>query len=81
MFLGRVSTEMQDFERMKEYFRWISIWVVPDTHRAMTLVVEKCLELENLALFTTSYGKYVQLEEFESVESHFCDTVRFNHTL
>lgn len=74
--LGRISTGMEDFDTMREYFRWKSIWVIPETNRAMSIVVWNCMKVAQMSTFTTSYGKYVTLEEFEAAQLHVTDNVR-----
>ncbi|XP_018331814.1 dynein heavy chain 1, axonemal-like [Agrilus planipennis] len=65
----KIITGMDNFEEAREYFRWMSIWVIPETYRAMSLVVEKCLEAERLLLFVTSHGgKAIKIEDFEAIQ-------------
>ncbi|KAK4887372.1 hypothetical protein RN001_003643 [Aquatica leii] len=70
---GMVSTGMEDFQARAEYFKWMCIWVIPETHRGMTSVVKYCMDVSAMSLFTTSYGKFVTLEEFEDIQSRATD--------
>ncbi|KAK5644094.1 hypothetical protein RI129_007939 [Pyrocoelia pectoralis] len=70
-----VATDMVDFKGMSEYFRWMSIWVIPETHRGMAIVHKYCTEASVMSLFTNSYGKHVTLEEFVAVQSRTTDNV------
>uniref|UniRef100_A0A1Y1N5M7 Dynein heavy chain 1, axonemal n=2 Tax=Photinus pyralis TaxID=7054 RepID=A0A1Y1N5M7_PHOPY len=72
---GRVATNMADFKNMREYFRWMSIWVIPETYRGMSIVHKYCMEAAVMSLFTSSYGKHVTLKEFETVQSRTTDNV------
>lgn len=54
----------------------MNIYVVPETYRAMYLVVGECLKVEKMSLFTKSYGiKHITLAEFESVQAQNTNNV------
>lgn len=75
--LGRVCTNMGDFVGMKNYFKWITIYVLPETYRAMTGVVTECLKVHQMCLFPTGYGKkYMSLDEFEASQTQVTSNVR-----
>lgn len=82
---------MGDFKGMKKYFKWMNIYVIPETYRAMSGVVAECLKVHQMCLFPTSYGKkYVTLDEFEATQVQvtsnvskvcgkcFCKILRFS---
>lgn len=66
---------MKDYKSMSDYFKWVTIYVIPETYRAMTLVVGECLKVEAINLFTTSYGKHVVLDEFEATQIQVTNNV------
>lgn len=67
---------MDDFVGMRDYFQWISIYVVPETSRAMNKVVSECLKVAQMSLFSVSYGKkYVTLDEFEAAQLQVTNNV------
>lgn len=59
---------MDNFESSLKYFRWMNIYVVPHTHRAISFVVRECQKVAQMSLFTTSYGKNVTLAEFQEIQ-------------
>ncbi|KAI4462801.1 dynein heavy chain 1 axonemal-like protein [Holotrichia oblita] len=87
---GRVDTGMEDFQSSLKYFKWMSIYVVPQTHRAILFVVRECQKVAQMSLFTTSYGKNVTLSEFHEIQTQttnnlikhlktvWLDTIAFN---
>ncbi|KAF5308293.1 hypothetical protein FQR65_LT06286 [Abscondita terminalis] len=72
---GKISTGIQNFRTRLEHFRWMCIWVIPETNRGMKSVVENCMDIESLSLFTVSYGKYGTLEEFVDVQTRTMENV------
>ncbi|KAF5270064.1 hypothetical protein FQA39_LY08476 [Lamprigera yunnana] len=66
---GCIYTGMDDFPETSKYFHWMCIWVLPETYRAMSIVVNQCMEASMLCLFNTSYGKYVTLDEFNEIQT------------
>lgn len=67
---------MHNFEGMKNYFRWMNIYVIPESYRAMSGVVAECLKVHQMCLFPTSYGKkYVTLDEFEATQVQVTNNV------
>lgn len=72
---GHVKTGIENFAKKREYFKWYSIYVHDETYRAMIEIVDSCLKVMQLSLFTTSYGKYVTLEEFEATQNHYINNV------
>ncbi|XP_044254832.1 dynein axonemal heavy chain 1-like isoform X2 [Tribolium madens] len=72
----KFKTGMKSFSGMCEYFKWMNIYVTPETYRAMFLVVGECLKIEQMSLFTKSYGiKHITLEEFDTVQSQCTNNV------
>lgn len=70
---------MGDFVGMKNYFKWMNIYVLPETYRAMTGVVTECLKVHQMCLFPTGYGKkYMSLDEFESSQTQVTSNVCLN---
>lgn len=68
--MARVKTGMKSFSGMSDYFKWMNVYVIPETFRAMFLVVGECLKVEQMSLFTKTYGiKHITLEEFDTVQS------------
>lgn len=60
---------MGDYKGMRKYFKWMNIYVIPETYRAMSGVVTECLKVHQMCLFPTSYGKkYITLDEFEATQ-------------
>lgn len=60
---------MGDFKGMRKYFKWMNIYVIHETYRAMSGVVAECLKVHQMCLFPASYGKkYVTLDEFEATQ-------------
>lgn len=73
-----IKTGMRSFSAMREYFRWMNIYVIPETYRAMGFVVGECLNVEKMSLYTNSYGqKHITLEEFDTIQTQCCNNVRF----
>lgn len=67
---------MPDFTGMKNYFRWMNIYVMPEIYRAMSGVVAECLKVHQMCLFLSGYGKkYVSLDEFESTQTQVTSNV------
>ncbi|XP_044749962.1 dynein axonemal heavy chain 1-like [Coccinella septempunctata] len=66
----KVVTGVIDFKKKREYFKWMNIYVIPETYIAMEYVVKECMKVSTMSLFTASFGaKYVSLEEFDSIQS------------
>lgn len=67
---------MKDFAGMRNYFKWMNIYVMPETYRAMTGVVAECLKVHQMCLFLSSYGKkYVSLDEFQASQTQVTSNV------
>uniref|UniRef100_A0A6P7GR08 Dynein heavy chain 1, axonemal-like n=1 Tax=Diabrotica virgifera virgifera TaxID=50390 RepID=A0A6P7GR08_DIAVI len=65
-----IDTNMRDFPKVRDYFRWYNIYVLPETYRAMSYVNAECHKTAQMSLFTASYGsRYVSLDEFESIQN------------
>ncbi|XP_056631499.1 dynein axonemal heavy chain 1-like [Diorhabda sublineata] len=65
-----VITGIVDFTKIRDYFRWYNIYVLPETYRAMSYVNGECIKVASMSLFTANYGsKYVSLDEFESIQN------------
>lgn len=76
--IERIQTGMIDFVGMRDYFKWMTIYVIPETYRAIQLVIGECLKVHQMSLFTSSYGKkYVTLEEFEAVQQQVTNNVSY----
>lgn len=72
----RLKTGMRSFIGMRDYFKWMNIYVIPETYRAMFFVVGECLKGEQMSLFTKSYGiKHITLEEFDTVQTQCTNNV------
>lgn len=69
---------MEDFYGRREYFRWMSILVIPETTRSMSIVVWENLKVWQMNLFTTNYGKGTTLDEFEAAQIRVTDNVSFS---
>ena len=77
--ISKIKTGMKSFTGMSNYFKWMSIYVIPETFRAMFLVVGECLKVEKMSLFTKSYGiKHITLDEFEGVQTQCTNNVTSN---
>lgn len=77
LFLGRIDTGMENFQSSLKYFKWMSIYVVPHTHRAILFVVRECQKVAQMSLFTTSYGKNVILSEFHEIQTQTTNNVSY----
>lgn len=75
LITGRVETGMEDFQGSLKYFKWINLYVVPQTHRALLFVVRECQKVAQMSLFTTSYGKNVTLSEFQEIQTQTTNNV------
>ncbi|XP_030766886.1 dynein heavy chain 1, axonemal-like isoform X2 [Sitophilus oryzae] len=59
-----------DFINKKNYFAWYTIYMVPETHLAMSYVAGECIKMGQMSLFSTTFGaKYITLEEFSTVQN------------
>ncbi|KAK9870899.1 hypothetical protein WA026_009856 [Henosepilachna vigintioctopunctata] len=66
----KIVTGVINFEKKREYFNWMNIYVIPETYKAMEYVVSECMKVATMSLFSSNFGaKYVSLEEFESIQS------------
>nr|XP_022908003.1 dynein heavy chain 1, axonemal-like [Onthophagus taurus] len=72
---GFVDSGMVNFKKRRDYFRWMNIYVVEHTHRAMCLVVGECMKVAQMCLFSTSYGKNVTLSEFAEIQTQMTNSV------
>ena len=61
---GRVASGIEDFKKSFEYFKWMNIYVIPHTYRAVSLVVAECQKVVQMSLFATVYGKIMSLTDF-----------------
>lgn len=68
---GRVDAIIEHFEEKSKYFAWYTIYVLPNSLCAMQQVIAECLKVEQMTLFTMSYGKLVTLDEFETIQNKF----------
>lgn len=73
---GCVKTGMMDFIIIKNLILQNNLYVIPESYQVMFLVEQECQKAENMNLFTASYGKFVILDEFESVQSQTTQNVR-----
>ncbi|XP_023309976.1 dynein heavy chain 1, axonemal-like [Anoplophora glabripennis] len=65
-----IKTGMRNFKKMRDYFRWYNIYVIPETYIAMSSVVGECLKVGQMTLFNANYGgRALVLEEFESIQT------------
>lgn len=60
----------KDFEKMRSYFKWSSIYVYPQAYRGMFFIHIECMKIEDQNLFHTAHGKSITLEEFEATQTH-----------
>lgn len=69
---------MSDFKKSLEFFRWYNVFCIPESHRALYLIVKECKKVENQLLFTANLGaKTVTLDEFESLQRQTSESVSF----
>lgn len=67
---------MTNFSGMRDYFKWMNIYVLPESYRALCGVVAECLKVHQMCLFAVSYGKkYVSLDEFDATQTQVTNNV------
>nr|XP_046487754.1 dynein axonemal heavy chain 1-like [Neodiprion pinetum] len=72
---GRVSTGMKNFEKTKEFFHWVVLYVRPEIHEAMSCIVFESMKAGAGSLFISNYGKSMTLVEFEQLQTQTMVTV------
>ncbi|XP_071558365.1 dynein axonemal heavy chain 1-like [Temnothorax nylanderi] len=73
--MGKLCTEMKDFAVTKNIFYRIILYVLPEVYEAMGCVVVECINISNMNLFVSNYGKSMHLSEFESQQQQETSTV------
>lgn len=66
---------MLSFTEIRDYIRWWILYVIPESYRAMQLVVTECQKVEAMSPFTFNYGKIISLNEFFAVQTHQSNNV------
>ncbi|XP_049940877.1 dynein axonemal heavy chain 1-like, partial [Schistocerca serialis cubense] len=72
---GCIGTGMNDFIGKKSNLPQLTIYAIPESYHAMLHIVEECDKVANMNLFTSAFGKFVPLEEFESTQTHTTENV------
>ncbi|KAK2581762.1 hypothetical protein KPH14_002241 [Odynerus spinipes] len=72
---GKISTDMTNFNEIKSYFHWYTLYVLTEVYDAMRCVVAECANVSNMNLFISNYGKSMPLAEFESQQNQITTMV------
>ncbi|XP_066590873.1 dynein axonemal heavy chain 1-like [Prorops nasuta] len=67
--MEKVIPRMPDFQDIKTHLHWLTLYVLPEVHEAMMKIVDECIKVSGLNLFTTNYGKSSTLKEFDSLQN------------
>ncbi|XP_011707083.1 PREDICTED: dynein heavy chain 1, axonemal-like, partial [Wasmannia auropunctata] len=73
--MRKLCTEMEDFTKTKNFVHWTILYVLPEVYEAMGCVAIECVNILNVNLFVSNYGKSMDLSEFESQQQQETDTV------
>ncbi|KAJ9594363.1 hypothetical protein L9F63_014205, partial [Diploptera punctata] len=65
---GKISTGMTDFYAKRKYMQWYSLYVLTEVYSAMCFVVQECYKVAGMNLYTSNFGKFVPLNEFETAQ-------------
>lgn len=53
-------------QKTKKFLHWMILYVLPEVYEAMGCVTVECINVSNMNLFVSNYGKSMHLLEFES---------------
>lgn len=70
-----IETGMENFQETRNKLKWWWLYVLDETYLGMVHVVAACLSIRTLNFFTSSLGKGVSLEEFESIQNNTTTSV------
>lgn len=62
-------------QKTKNFVHWMILYVLPEVYEAMGCVVVECINISNMNLFVSNYGKSMHLSEFESQQQTETSTV------
>ncbi|XP_053995639.1 dynein axonemal heavy chain 1-like [Hylaeus anthracinus] len=72
---GKIDTSMENFTETKKFTHWITLYVLREVYEAMACVVAECIHVSSMNLFASNLGKFMQLEEFEDIQTLAITTV------
>ncbi|KAG8265731.1 Dynein heavy chain 1, axonemal [Homalodisca vitripennis] len=59
----------EDFQEVLKHQRWVTVYSIHNSVRAMQMVVVTCLDIQRSSFYNTAYSKNISLEEFERVQT------------
>ncbi|XP_039313454.1 dynein heavy chain 1, axonemal [Solenopsis invicta] len=73
--MGKLCTEMENFTEIKKIFSEMVLYILPEVYQAMECIVVECINISNMNLFVSNYGKSMHLSEFKLQQQHETGTV------
>ncbi|CAH0560322.1 unnamed protein product [Brassicogethes aeneus] len=72
----KINTYMVDFKKSRKFYAWFTIYCISEAYRAVSQIVNECMRIETLSLFSTILGaKMVTLDEFEFIQKQASDSL------
>lgn len=62
-------------QEIKKIFSEMVLYILPEVYQAMECIVVECINISNMNLFVSNYGKSMHLSEFKLQQQHETGTV------